>query len=787
MFSKPADSIKSHDRNDRIFTVASFVLFCLCFCFLFWFLNVNLERFLNSDDTSELMLAKMLADENRLITPNWFYSTELRVFNTQILYAFLFKFFNNWHKIRIVSDILLTLTMLVSAYWLFRVFKLKKYAWLGLTILLIPTSVHYFEIVLKGAYYYPHIVISILTVAILESLRNLKGKKLLSFILITILCLLAFLSGLGGPRQILIIYLPVLAADIILLILNSIENYKNGEKSIGKCVKASIAAGSAPLLGSVPAFIFGLAGYIINSTVLHLYYDYYSYTINFKSFNINRLRDVIAFYFINFGYTEGKIFSFNLVHNIVCFVWFALFVVSLVVGLKRKKNDLYFRFSLLTLASYLVYVLVFVFSDIVFKDRHSLVLLWMTIPCIFFLFEEIRNKFNMRYIPVVMFCGLILITGACRYKTLSERDDLAELKKIAVFLTENGYKDGYATFWNGNVLTELSNGYLDVWISSDELNEGENNDRTFEWLQKKSHVYAHPEGKVFWVLSEAQRRDSRLIKYVSDQHIIYETPEDVNWDVFDSDKLVKRFYVYGFSSYDELYGLIGNISISSNYTIAPGKEYKTRNVELYPDDYYVTITGSDLDQVDFGVWYNPVILKDYQKTTWNRPQEISSTVVSRSGDHVVLKFKLDEQTKTLRITAHNSGSSYCHIDNVQIAKKYVYHSDFFSSQYVSRGRDDKGTRVLDPDGVSFGAGMTLVPGTYIMEVEGSGLDGTEAGVTYKQDGEMKPLEGKAVTHTENRIEYEFTVTETLNDCEFKVFNNSGKSCVLNYIRVRLKE
>ena len=83
--------------------------------------------------------------------------------------------------------------------------------------------------------------------------------------------------------------------------------------------------------------------------------------------------------------------------------------------------------------------------------------------------------------------------------------------------------------------------------------------------------------------------------------------------------------------------------------------------------------------------------------------------------------------------------------------------------------------------------MTLVPGTYIMEVEGSGLDGTEAGVTYKQDGEMKPLEGKAVTHTENRIEYEFTVTETLNDCEFKVFNNSGKSCVLNYIRVRLKE
>ena len=710
MFLKPSNIIESHDRNDRIFTVASFILFCLCFCFLFWFLNVNMERFLNSDDTSELILSKMLAEENRLITPNWFYSTELRVFNTQIVYAFFFKFFNNWHKIRIVSEILLSLTMLVSAYWLFRVFKLKKYACVGIAILLLPTSVHYFEIVLKGAYYYPHIVISILTVAILESLRNLKGKKLLSFILLTVLCVLAFLSGLGGPRQILIVYLPVLVTAVILLVLDSVEKYKNGEKSIGKCVKDSIAAGSSPLLCSVPAFVFGLAGFIINSTVLHLYYDYFSYDINFKSFNINRLKDVIAFYFRNFGYTEGKVFSENLVHNIVCFVWFALFVVSLIVGLKRKKKDLYFRFSLLTLASYLVYVLVFIFSDIIFKDRHSLVLLWMTLPCIFFLFEEIRNKINLRYLPVIMFCGLMLITGAFRYKTLSERNDLAELKKIAVFLTENGYRDGYATFWNGNVLTELSNGYLDVWISSDELNEGENNDRTFEWLQKKSHVCEHPEGKVFWVLSEAQRRDSRLIKYVPDQHIIYETPEEVNWDVFDSEKLVKRYYVYGFSSYDELYGLIGNITISDNYTIAPGKEYKTRNVELYPDWYYVTVQGSDLDQADFGVEYNPVIVKDYKKTTWNRPQEISGTVVSRSGDHVVLKFKLGEQTKTLKITAHNNGSSYCHIDSLLITKKYVYHSDFFSSQFVSGASDNKGTRELDADSVSFGPYMTMAPG-----------------------------------------------------------------------------
>ena len=787
MFMKPFDSIKNHDRNDRIFITVSFLLFCLCFCFLFCFLDINLERLINSDDSSEFILSKLLAEENRLITPSWFYSTELRVFNTQIVYAFFFKFFNNWHKIRIITEILLSLTMIVSAYWLFSVFKLKKYAWAGIAIMILPTSAHYFDIVLKGAYYYPHIVISILTVAVLECLNNLKGKKLLSVILLTLLSLLAFLAGLGGPRQILAIYLPILVTVIVLVILDSIENYKNGENRIGKCFSGAIKCGSSPLLGAVMAFIFGLVGFIINSTVLHLYYDYYSYTIKFRSLSINRLRDVIAFYFQNFGYAEGKVFSSNLVHNIICFVWFGLIIVSLAAGLRRKAKDLYFRFSLLTAVAYLIYILTFLFTDIEFKDRHSLVLIWMTLPCIFFMFEEIRNKVNMRYIPVVVFCGLMLITSGCMYKTLSEKDDMVELRKIAAFLTENGYKEGYATFWNGNVLTEFTNGYLDVWISSDELNEGDTNDRTFEWLQLKSHVYEHPEGKVFWILSEDQQKNSKLVRNVPGQHIIYETPEEVNWDVFDSDKKVKRFFVYGFSSYDEFYSLTGNISISDGYTIAPGKKIRTRNVELYPDDYYVIVSGTDLDQVDFGVEYNPVIVKDFKKTTWNRPHDISSAVVSRSNEHIVLKFKLGEAAKNLRITAKNNGTSNCHIDNFRIVKKYVYHSDFFSSQYVYGGRDDKGTRTLDPDGITFGPVMTLVPGTYIMEAEGTGLTDMDFGVTFKLDGEIRTIPGKAIKHTDNGIEYEFTIDKTTDNCEFKVINNTDKSCVLDFIRVKIKE
>ena len=784
---KPFTGIKSHDKNERIFEGVSFILFCICFCFLFWFLNNNFDRLLNSDDSSELILSRLLAEENRLISPNWYYSTELRVFNTQIVYAFFFKFFNSWHKVRLISCILLTLTMVLSAYLLFRVFKLKKYAWIGIAIMILPTSEHYFDIVLKGAYYYPHIVISILTVAIIETLRNLKGKKIISFILIFALCLLAFLSGLGGPRHILAIYIPLFVTGVILITIDAYGKIRSGEKSIGKGIKASLSGVSYPFAGTVLAFVSSVAGYVLNMTILRLHFDYFNYSIKFRSISVNRFRDVIAFYFMNFGYSDGKLFSVNLIHNAVCFIWLSLFVVALVAGLKRKEKDLYFRFSLLTTVTYLVYVLAFLFTDVGFKDRHSLVLLWMSLPLIFFWFEEIGKKAAKKYLPAICFSGLLLLTSCCQYKTLSSRDDLSELRKIAAFLTENGYKDGYATFWNGNILTELTNGYLDVRVNAVQAEAGDNCDKTFEWLQLKSHAYEVPDGKVFCVVAEDEKRSSILLRNVPGQHLIYVTLEDINWDNFDEENQIKRYFVYGFSSYDEFYSMTGNIKIKDNFTIASGNKYQTRNIELYPDEYYAIVRGSGLDKVDLGINYRPVVVRNYNKITSNRPSDISFKVISRGDDYAVLSFKIEEPTATLRVSAQNTGEGYSVVESVQIIKKYVYHSDFFSSQYVHGASDDKGIREIYPGGISFGPEMTLVPGTYIMEVEGSGLNNTGFGVTYKKDGEMLPVQGTAVTHTDNSIVYEFTVTETLDGCEFKVTNNSDQSCFLKFIRVRIKE
>ena len=66
--------------------------------FIFWLvlaifialfvIGMNSVNLINSDDASELILAKMLSKENRFLSRDWIYSSELRVINTQIILKF---------------------------------------------------------------------------------------------------------------------------------------------------------------------------------------------------------------------------------------------------------------------------------------------------------------------------------------------------------------------------------------------------------------------------------------------------------------------------------------------------------------------------------------------------------------------------------------------------------------------------------------------------------------------------------------------------------------------------
>ena len=115
-------------------------------------------------------------------------------------------------------------------------------------------------------------------------------------------------------------------------------------------------------------------------------------------------------------------------------------------------------------------------------------------------------------------------------------------------ILDAGYTQGYATFWNANVLTELSNGRLELWHWSDgkqNISNLEDFNDIYAWLQLKSHVEAPPEGKVFVLLSANEDYYFEFTKKFSQDDVIYRAENYLDYGV-------KDYIVYGFESYEEL-------------------------------------------------------------------------------------------------------------------------------------------------------------------------------------------------------------------------------------------
>ena len=81
---------------------------------------------LDADMASEQLLANLLAQEGSVMSTSWYYSTELRVLNTQLVMAPLFRLFTSWHTVRVVGSVVLILLYLAAWFWFGRSAKLNS-------------------------------------------------------------------------------------------------------------------------------------------------------------------------------------------------------------------------------------------------------------------------------------------------------------------------------------------------------------------------------------------------------------------------------------------------------------------------------------------------------------------------------------------------------------------------------------------------------------------------------------------------------------------------------------
>ena len=500
---------------------------------LFWYLNRNIERMINSDDASELMLGRLLAQENKIVTSSWYYSTEVSVLNTNLIYSIMFRFMNNWHWIRMLSIFLLHLILFAGVWYLSRRAGVTKYFPFIAFPIMVPFSKAYCHMVIRSNFYVPYVVLTLLGAAFLFGyLREEKKRKLY----LVLSCLLAFLSCTSGPRQVILLYLPMVICSVLFYVLLQFFPKDRDPELMSRFIRLT-----------VPTFLSSCAGIVFNILVVQPQVYSFRWELKYISFSLGNLMEVINGLLIDYGYRLEEVNMESTMMNGLSHFLFFLSIAAVAYALFNRKtvSKEYYLFTVLYLCQLFGFALLYCFTSMVHDARYSLPIIVFSFFVIALFFGETKwgnagkVPLHMLYILSLLVQSVLSMVYEQRliYKNwvFDERMDIVEM------LADRGYTKGYAAFWEGNILTELSNGELEIWHWNDPHTPDLSSMKDLhKWLQKSSHLETPPEGKVFLLLSDTLLEQFPWKQNLTEDHLLH----------------ADEIYVYGYESFEEMVRLV---------------------------------------------------------------------------------------------------------------------------------------------------------------------------------------------------------------------------------------
>ena len=505
------------------------------YLFDLWYQLVPGKWIVDSDLASEMILSDLLNKEGTIISHNWFYSTELKVVNLQWFYRLgLLIFPNDWHLAR-TFGMAITLALFAAAMLFF-----VKCAGLGraglwmVGTLLWPFGQHYLVYAIYGGYYLVYTFFYMLVLALV--LRSLNADKKHCALQWVLACVITAVAGMNGVKQLMVFHAPLCLAAAILLVLALHSCGKTNWKAALDASRKEVRLLAASLVTAVAA----AAGYFVSNAVLSRMYDFKSY--NFIVWNRDEdwftLDRILMDFFHEFGYENGSgVFHFGGIAAAVGLLlgcWMFFCIVRLLLRLdKLERND---KLLVLLLAAMLAV------CGVAYTYFHEYYLyFWlMNMPvAIAVMAVEIKTEdFHILGARQLLGVGLAVCFTLCAVSTVRQEQEhpyLAHkgLNTAAEWLVDNGYTQGYSTFWNGNAMTELTSGKLEVWTL-----QSLDRDDVPNWLQPKSHLTTDPEHPFLLIDTETDgpAENAKLIQY-GDCTEVYNDGRYVIYDFADADAL----------------------------------------------------------------------------------------------------------------------------------------------------------------------------------------------------------------------------------------------------------
>ena len=523
-------------NKDRgiIFSFLSWVWLIIGYALDIWYQLVPGEWIIDSDLAAEMVLANMLNNERSILSPNWFYSTELRVFNLQWFYrAGLLIFPNNWTYARTLAMAVFLIVVIAAWLFLMNACKMGRFGVWSAAFLIWPFGFWHHFLSTYGGYYFVFPIFSFAILGIIVLLAGGKCTKTKKILLILAGGALSIASGLNGPRQLMSFFAPLCLAVIALLYID----IKKDAIMRWKVLKTQKREKLNYIAYSYLFTIFNIIGYLINTGILHEKYTFKSQSDIGWQTGARSVIDIFVDFIQLFGFRTGvDVFSFDGIASALGFA-VGIFIIYSIIRLYKNYSRLSQceQLSLvLSIAAIFVMGMTFCYMDNEYSANYWLPILPFGIMLI--CLELKTDKFNLSGIKN----ALTIVVSICVITTSISTVKLAidepfrgskELYDVAMWLKECNYDKGIADFWHSQCITEMTNGKIEMWTVRDTKDTG-----FHLWLQDKSHAYA-PEGKVFVLLYGVADRTKEFdivvkgngaLVYGDDTYSVYEL-EDVSW------------------------------------------------------------------------------------------------------------------------------------------------------------------------------------------------------------------------------------------------------------------
>ncbi len=496
------------------------------------------DHWIDSDMAAEMIFSRLLAQEGKWIaTENWYYSTEFRVLYTQLIMVPLFHLLEDWHVIRTLTNIITYLLLLGSYFYCMKPLKIRRSTVIfSSVILLLPFSETFLTHMQLGNTYMWHVILILLAFGMfLRLAQPWKGRRAgktatgIAYMALSLVC------GLSGVRYMLALQAPLcIAAGVYLMKSREFAKLRR-ELAPGQLREQIPRVLSQERLAYLFWSVLGLlgagVGYLVNVAVLGRRFRFQTYEVTnfikvFQGVLLERTQDTVGNLLQLFGYIEEKGFlSVRGVISLLAFGFLAgiLFLTVRCARLLAKESGngpagshsrfvLYFFVTAFALNTF-----VFLFTTSTIVARYYITVFLFALPLLCIYYEREKMPLD-RLLLTMLLCGALgLTTAKCVYSFV-DKDKNADKRPVAAYLEEQGYTFGYASYWNGNIVTELTDGAVEIA----NIHEIDRMDM-FTWSSPMRYYQeGYHDGKTFILLTAQEAAQYAQTPVIAAGEVVYE-------------------------------------------------------------------------------------------------------------------------------------------------------------------------------------------------------------------------------------------------------------------------